>query len=337
MPKLASAGGVPVRGATAGLRLSRPTAERCEGCRRVQPRGEIANVRFHRGMPKAVEAEEIHFLDGLFGRPFLNGHAIKGGENAGPIIAEAAVHEDFLPRIVSKKQEKLDDLFVGWGRPATDGNVDKTHAQRFGVLAFPRDFVAVLAAEVDDGGDAQDFQFREAHFPGLRAAVKGLGDFSGVGNSSDVKFFPVSKRRKGGSVGRRGGWRRRLRKKEKRKKEKEGEHGAGAFHFDLDACSVTWEVRARKALRRKRLNENSTTTNRHDVKMSTTFSVFLLTENFLPLILRVQIRGTWKRQTDRIGDEARSVWARETARVQSEKIEREVPAPRPYLRRSTCC
>ena len=189
-------------------------------------------------MPKAVEAEEIHFPDGLFGRPFLSGHAIEGGENAGAIVAEATVHEDFLPRIVSKKQEKLDDLFVGWGRPATDGNVDKTHAQRFGVLAFPRDFVAVLAAEVDDGGDAQDFQFREAHFPGLRAAVKGLGDFSGVGNSGDAQFFPVSRRREGGRGGRRGGWRWRLRKKGKRKKEKEGERGARAFHIELDAKSV---------------------------------------------------------------------------------------------------
>ncbi len=189
-------------------------------------------------MPKAVEAEEIHFLDGLFGRPFLNGHAIKGGENAGPIIAEAAVHEDFLPRIVSEKREKLDDLFFGWGRPAIDGDVDKAQAQGFSVLAFPRDFVAILAAEVDDGGDAQDFQFREAHFPGLRAAIECLGDFSGVGNSSDVKFFPVSKRREGGSGGRRGGWRRRLRKKGKRKKEKEGQRGERAIHFDLDACSV---------------------------------------------------------------------------------------------------
>src|SRR5258707_15644698 len=43
---------------------------------------------------------------------------------------------------------------------------------------------------------------------------------------------------------------------------------------------------------------NMTTTNRHDAKVSTTFSVFLLTGNLHPLILRVQIRGTWKRQAD---------------------------------------
>ena len=90
-------------------------------------------------------------------------------------------------------------------------------------------------------------------------------------------------------------------------------------------------------LKGKRLGRKSTTTNRRSRKTSTTFCVFHLTGNIPKLILRIQIRGKWKRQTDRIGDEARSVWARETARVQSEKIEREVPAPRPYLRRSTCC
>src|SRR5947208_15340707 len=36
---------------------------------------------------------------------------------------------------------------------------------------------------------------------------------------------------------------------------------------------------------------NRTTTNRCSTKTSTTFCVFLLTENFLPLILRIQIRG----------------------------------------------
>jgi len=191
---------------------------------------------FHGGMPEAVEAKEIHLLDGLFSGPFLNGHAIEGGENAGAIVAEVAVHEDFLPRIVAEKREKLHDLFVGWGRPAIDGDVDKAQAKGFGALAFPGDFFAILAAQIDDGGDAQNFQFREAHFPGLRAAVKGLGNFSGVGNSSDVKFFPVSVRREGG--GRLGDWRWRLRQKGKRKKEKEGERGARAFHIELDAKSV---------------------------------------------------------------------------------------------------
>ena len=69
---------------------------------------------------------------------------------------------------------------------------------------------------------------------------------------------------------------------------------------------------------------NQTTTNRRSTKTSTTFCVFLLTEYFLPLILRIQIRGTWKRQADRIGDEKGPCGlGHEAARVLSEKIERE--------------
>jgi len=55
-------------------------------------------------VPEAVEAEEIHFFHGLFGRPFLNGHPIDGGENAGAIIAEATVHEDFVARIIAEER-----------------------------------------------------------------------------------------------------------------------------------------------------------------------------------------------------------------------------------------
>jgi hypothetical protein len=218
--------------------LRKGSAEGREAGSGVKSRGKVADKGFHGRMPEAVEAEEIHLVHGLFGGPFLDGHAIDGGENTGAIVAEAAVHEDFFPRITAEKREELDDLFVGWWGPATDGNVHEAHAEGFGALALPGEFFAILAAQIDDGGDAQNFQFREAHFPGLRAAVKGLADFSGVVNSRDAKFFAMSKRREGGRGAGRGAWRWRLRKKRKRKKEKEGEGGARAFHFQLDAKSV---------------------------------------------------------------------------------------------------
>src|ERR1700687_2893190 len=60
----------------------------------------------------------------------------------------------------------------------------------------------------------------------------------------------------------------------------------------------------------KWLGRNGTTTNRRGVERSTTFCVFHLTGNLHPLILRFQIRGTWMRQTDRVGDESRSVGPR---------------------------
>src|SRR6266403_127721 len=93
-------------------------------------------------------------LDGLCSGPFLSGYAISGDENAGAIFTEAAVHEDFLPRIVAEKREKLGDLFVGWRSPATNGDVNEAHTQRFSALALPSDFFVVLAAQIHDGGNA---------------------------------------------------------------------------------------------------------------------------------------------------------------------------------------
>ena len=188
----------------------------------------------HGGVPQAVEPEEIHFFYGFFSRPFLRGDAISGDENAGAVLTEAAVHEDFLPRIIVEKREKLDDLFVGWGRPATNGDVDEAHAQRFGALALPSDFFAVLAAQIHDGGDAQHFQPREAHFFGLCAAIQDIGDFPGIRNSGKVQFLSVG----GWKDGRGGGWRGGLREKVKRQKKKDGERWQSAFHIETDRSSV---------------------------------------------------------------------------------------------------
>ena len=97
--------------------------------RGFQPHREVANEYFHRRMPKTIEAKKIHLLQSLLGRPFVNGHAIDGDEDASAIIAEVAVHEDFLFRLVAKKREELDDLFIRRGRPATNWNMNETNAQ----------------------------------------------------------------------------------------------------------------------------------------------------------------------------------------------------------------
>src|SRR5229473_458892 len=215
--------------------LSGSRAEGRESGGRIQARREIVDKSFHRGVPEAVKAEEIHFFQGLIGRPLLHSHAVDGGEHAGAIVTKAAVDEDFLARMIAQKREKLGNLFIGWRRPAADRNVYKAHAQRFGVLALPKDFFAIFAAQIDDGGDAQYFELRETDFPGLRAAVEEIRDFSSVGNSGDAHFLSVSSLRKGRSRGWRRGLRWRLRKKGKRKKEEEGEGAKRAFHIELDA------------------------------------------------------------------------------------------------------
>ena len=223
----------PIRsGGGGGLRSQ--SAKGSEGGGRLQALGKIANEGFHRGMPEAVEAEEVHFLGGLFGGPFLEGHAIGSDENTGAIVAKTAVHENFLARSAAEEGEKLNELFVGWGRPATDGNVHEAHAERFGGFALPYDFVETFAAQIDDGGDAQFFQFNKAVFLGLCAAVENFGDFAGVVDSGDVQFLSVS----GANDGRSGGLRGILGENRRGKEEKENEECWRAPHNKLDASSV---------------------------------------------------------------------------------------------------
>ena len=68
----------------------------------------------------------------------------------------------------------------------------------------------------------------------------------------------------------------------------------------------------------------------------TIFCVFHLTGFSHPSILQLQIRGTWKRHTDRVETEdgpART----ESSPLLSENFEREVLALRPSAWRSICC
>src|SRR5690348_2228522 len=123
----------------------------------LQASRKIADERFHGGMPKAVEAEEIHFVHGLLRRPAFIGHAIGGDENAGAIVAKTAMDENSFFGIVAKENEERSNLIVGRRRPSTDGNADKTDAERFGLPAFPGNSVGIFAAQIDDGGDAEFF------------------------------------------------------------------------------------------------------------------------------------------------------------------------------------
>src|SRR5712692_10053943 len=92
----------------------RGCGQRGESWRGFQPCGEVPNERFHRGMPEAAETKKIHFIHGLLRGPFFHGHAVGGDEHTGAVVAEAAVHENLLRRIVAKQREKLPHLFIGW-------------------------------------------------------------------------------------------------------------------------------------------------------------------------------------------------------------------------------
>lgn len=168
-------------------------AEGSEGGGGVEAGGEIADKSDHGGMPEAVETEEVHFFQCLLGGPFFDGHAIGGHEDAGAVVAIAAMHENLLVGVIAKVGKKLQDLFVGGRGPSADGDVDETHAQGLGLAALPKDFFAILAAEVDDGGDAEFFEFGKALGTRLRATVEMIVDFSAIGNGGDMKLFSVGR------------------------------------------------------------------------------------------------------------------------------------------------
>lgn len=148
-------------------------------------------------MPEAVEAKKKHFFYGLFGRPMIRGHAIRSNENAGAVVAEAAVDKDLLVMILEERK-KLRDLLIRRGSPAADRNIYEAHAERFGLLAFPLNQIAIVAAEIHDRGDAEFLEFLDSLGMGLRAAKERIVNFSSVVDAGELQFFAKRKRRNRG-------------------------------------------------------------------------------------------------------------------------------------------
>lgn len=159
-------------------------AERSEAGCRFQFFREVADERLHSGVPETIEAEEIHFLDGLGGRPAVVAHAVGRHEDAGAIVAETAMDEDFFVR-VAKERKKLRDLVIAGRRPTADGDVDEAQAGGFGLFALPRDFIGVFAAKIDDGGNAERFQLLKASGFWLRTTIERIVNFSKVRESGE--------------------------------------------------------------------------------------------------------------------------------------------------------
>ncbi len=117
---------------------------------------EFSDVGLHRRIPMVVEPEGIHFFDGLIGCPVLLRHAIGGDHDSGAVAAKITVHENFLRGVLLKELQEFSDLCVGWGRPTTHRDIDKTHTEGFRLCAFPS-HRAAIAAQVDNGSDAKLF------------------------------------------------------------------------------------------------------------------------------------------------------------------------------------
>src|SRR5690242_2563520 len=91
------------------------------------------------------------------------------------------------------------------------------------------------------------------------------------------------------------------------RRQEQGQEGEAIASSSMGCiqCNAGWK--GSKVAQRNVGLRKGTTTNRHGTKSSTTFCVFLLTGNSQTLILRIQIRGTWKRQADRVEELKRSV------------------------------
>ena len=103
----------------------------------------------------------------------------------------------------------------------------KAYSKGLGTLAFPVDFFAVFAAEIDNGVDPQEFQFRKTRLFGLCAAIEKVSDFAGVVHTGDLQFLPKSGLHEGRCIGGRGG----LREKAKWKNKEKSKSWESALHI----------------------------------------------------------------------------------------------------------
>jgi len=212
--------------------------KRRQGGSALKASRKIANERFHGGMPKAVESEEIHFVEGLLRGPAFVSHAIGGDENAGAIVAKTAMEENFFFGIVAKESEEGGDLIVGGRRPSTDRNADETDAERFGLPALPGNFVGIFAAQIDDGSDPEIFEFLDAFSAWLRAAEKSVIDFPAVGQAVEFQSFAISRAQNGSSGCRRLGMSRCGNSSGKNDERRKKENCARETHIKLAAKSL---------------------------------------------------------------------------------------------------
>ena len=139
----------------------------------------------------AVKTEGVHLVERLLSRPMLHGHAVGSDEDASAVLAVLAVDEDSFVRVGGKNGEELNNLLIGGRGESRNGNVDEMQAGGFGLPAFGVDDIGMFAAEVNNGADAQFFEFRERGEVWLRATIEAIVDFSGIGNADEVNFFAV--------------------------------------------------------------------------------------------------------------------------------------------------
>src|ERR1700736_4521889 len=95
------------------MRLARRT--RIADVRERRADGEVGrkafNVMSHQHQVR-MEMEEAHLVVGLIRGPMFPGHAVRGDHDPGAVVAEIAVHEDFLLWMVANQFQECGYLIV---------------------------------------------------------------------------------------------------------------------------------------------------------------------------------------------------------------------------------
>lgn len=124
----------------------------------------------------ADESELAHLLHGFVGGPAFVGHAVGRNGHTGAVVAEAAVHEDFLAGIFCDHFQKSNERAVvgKWAMPR-DGDILHAELGDRGLFAL-----VGAAAHVDDDGDSHLLEAFESSGARVASAVKMGRDFAEV-------------------------------------------------------------------------------------------------------------------------------------------------------------
>src|SRR5262249_6333007 len=96
---------------------------------------------------------------------------------------------DNFTRLFLENGEKLDELFILWGRPTAGVNVDEADAVGFRALSFGCNRALQFAAQVHNRSDADFFQLLDAPLIGLRTAIEKIIHFADEGKSVQMNLF----------------------------------------------------------------------------------------------------------------------------------------------------
>lgn len=141
---------------------------------------ELVHPPCHMWVKKMPIVEFAHFLDGLLGRPTLEGNAVRSDKHAAAIAAQPAMNEDFPAGLLPDQREESSDFFICGQSPARARQIDKSNVQRLCSLPFSLCRPWRLTAQIDDGIDAEPLELFHSVIFGLPATIEEIVDLAEI-------------------------------------------------------------------------------------------------------------------------------------------------------------